>query len=186
MDHRAGSKVLVSLLLAMTVAGCSQQESAQNAAAPVAAEQASWEQLTTEADQAAKQGNSAEAEAKYKAAMAEAGKLGETDPATARSISNMADFYYAQGDGERADELYSGALALKEKALGMEHKDLARDLIGLGKVSAKKGDYAEAETRFKRAESILVKANEPVPDDLKTGLAEATAKKQTKASAKND
>jgi tetratricopeptide (TPR) repeat protein len=188
MDHRAGSKLLVSLLLAMSVAGCSQEQSSQNAATPVAAEQSKWEQLTAEADQAAKSGNNTEAEAKYKAAMAEAEQLGQTDPAMARSVSNMADFYYAQGDGEKADQLYDQAVGLKEKALGMEHVDLAKDLIGLAKLSAKKGEYAEAQSQYERAQAILVKAEQPVPDDVKTGLAEATAKagKKTDKKAAND
>jgi tetratricopeptide (TPR) repeat protein len=66
----------------------------------------------------------------------------------------MADFYYAQGDGEQADQLYRRSLALKEKSLGMEHADLVKDLVGLGNLATKKGDQKEADQYYKRAEKI--------------------------------
>ncbi|MFX5730420.1 tetratricopeptide repeat protein, partial [Acinetobacter baumannii] len=74
------------------------------------------------------------AEKNYKAAIAEALKLGADTPAVASSTANLADFYYVQGDGNQADELYKRSLATYEKTVGTQHFDLVVDLAGLGKV----------------------------------------------------
>ncbi len=70
-----------------------------------AVEQNTWKQLTANADAAVKRGDKAEAEQSYKAAMAEAEKLGADNPAQAEAIVNLANFYYVQGAGDQADEL---------------------------------------------------------------------------------
>src|SRR5205823_14052354 len=104
----------------------------------------------------------ATAESKYKEAMAQAEQLGEANPKLARSVSNMANFYYAQGDGQQADQLYRRAIALREKAKDMESADLARDLIGLANIQSKAGNKAEALEDYTRAKELLTKANQPV------------------------
>jgi tetratricopeptide (TPR) repeat protein len=131
----------------------------------VAADQAQWQKLTTQADEAAKSGDKAGAEKLYKEAAAEAEKLGAETNASAESLANLANFYYAQGDGAQADGIYTKALAVHEKAVGLEHVDLVRDLIGLAKVCHSEHKDAEAKEYYDRAVRISKRANQPAPAD---------------------
>ncbi len=130
-----------------------------------------WAQYTSDADRAAKQGDKQEAERLYKLAIDEAQKLGQANPDLARAVSNMANFYYAQGDGDRADRLYQKAIAIKQKTLGTEHVDIAEDLIGLGKLRYSQGRDDEGLSLYRRAAGILTRANRPVPQEVSKQLA---------------
>jgi tetratricopeptide (TPR) repeat protein len=159
----------VAIILCLTACSSSEYQSTTQSVPndkTVATDQALWQKLTASADAAAKQGDKTTAEKGYKDAVVEAEKLGMDTAPQAESLANLANFYYVQGDGAQADGLYRKALAAHEKALGLEHVDLIKDLIGLARVchSEKKDD--EAITCYARAIAISDKAKQPVPADV--------------------
>ena len=62
---------------------------------------------------------------------------------------------------DRAGAGFSRALAIREKALGPDHRDVAASLRGLASVCVERGDYARAEPLMKRALAIAEKAMGP-------------------------
>jgi tetratricopeptide (TPR) repeat protein len=160
--------IFSSLAVVVLAAGCNQSQISTSVLGTTATsiKQNSWKQLTANADAALKQGNKIEAEQSYNAAMTEAEKLGDNDPAQAEAVANLASFYYVQGEAGRADQLYRRSLALHEKRLGMEHVDLTVDLLGLARVSSSQKKYADASSFYRRAIAILKKAGRSVPPDI--------------------
>ena len=59
---------------------------------------------------------------------------------------------------DRADRGFAHALAVREKALGPDHRDVAASLRGLASVRVEQGDYARAEPLMKRSLAISEKA----------------------------
>ena len=57
-----------------------------------------------------------------------------------------------------AEPLYKRSLAIREKALGPEHPDVATSLNNLADIHKARGRYAQTEPLYKRALSILEKA----------------------------
>lgn len=157
--------------------GCSEQTAQQQnqvSNTPAAqADQAAWQLFTKQAEEALAKKDKASAEKYYRLAIAEAEKLGADTPAVASSTANLADFYYVQGDGGQADELYKRSLAVFEKTKGTQHIDLVKDLIGLGKVSILKKQGADAVTYFQRAQDIVKGSGLPEQPDITSGLADA-------------
>ena len=98
-------KGITFLAAVMSIAACgggnAGQSGAEQAKMPdpklVAADQALWQKLTIQADDAIKKGDKVGAEKLYKDAAAEAEKLGSETNASAESLANLANFYYAQG-----------------------------------------------------------------------------------------
>jgi tetratricopeptide (TPR) repeat protein len=155
--------------------------------AEVTVEQAVWEKLTSDGDAAKAKGDLKKAEECYQAAVEEAKKLGETDPSFGRSTANLADFYYAQGDGAQADKLYKQSLAVREKALGLEHADLVQSIVGLARVASAEKNYAEAVAHYERAIDILNKNKLPVSDEVQAEYAKAKENaSSSKGSTKGD
>lgn len=176
-------RTIVSLVTVTVFAsGCGQSQMTSSVSDTKAnsVEQSSWKQLTDAADAALKQGNKAEAERNYIAAMIEAKRLGAVSPAQEEAITNLANFYYVQGAGEEANQLYRSSLALHEKILGTEHIDLTTDLIGLARVSSSQKKYAQASAFYQRAIAILRKAGCKIPPHLEADY----VKVQNLASAK--
>jgi tetratricopeptide (TPR) repeat protein len=162
-------KPLISAVAVMVLASACGQSTMTNSVPGTGAdtvEQKTWKQLTAAAVEEEKRGDKTGAEETYKAAMIEAEKLGADNPAQAEAIANLANFYYVQGAGARADELFRKSLALKEKSLGKEHVDLAVDLVGLARVSSSEKKYADASAFYQRAIAILKKAGREVPADV--------------------
>jgi tetratricopeptide (TPR) repeat protein len=149
--------------------------------AVVTTEQAVWQKLTADGDAAKTSGDLKKAEMSYQAAIAEAKKLGDQDPALAKTTANLADFYYAQGDGAQADRLYKESLSIHEKALGLEHADLVQSILGLARVSSASKNYGESVAHYERAINILKKNNMPVSTAVE---AEYTKAKEDASSAK--
>jgi tetratricopeptide (TPR) repeat protein len=146
---------------------CSQSETAGVPSdKPVVAEQTNWQELTNSADAAAKKGDKADAETYYKQAIQAALQLGADNPSQAESMANLANFYYVQGDGAQANDLYKQALAIHEKASGLEHVDLIKDLVGLARVCHSEKKDAEAKAYYERAMVIADKAKQPLPADV--------------------
>jgi tetratricopeptide (TPR) repeat protein len=125
----------------------------------VATDQSHWQALTAAAESAAKQGDKATAEKDYKEAVAEAEKLGIDTAPQAEALANLANFYYVQGDGAQADGLYKKALTIHEKALGLEHFDLIKDLIGMARVCHSENKDTDAVACYTRAIAISNKTN---------------------------
>ncbi len=62
--------------------------------------------------------------------------------------------YYQQGENDRAEQLYRRSLAIREKALGSDHPDVAMSLDNLAKLYQAQGKYAEAEPLLQRSLAI--------------------------------
>ena len=85
----------------------------------------------------------------------------------ATSLNNLALLYSDSGDYARAEPLYKRLLAIREKALGPDHPDVATSLNNLAELYRATGDYANAEPLYKRSLSIYEKALGPESDHNK-------------------
>jgi tetratricopeptide (TPR) repeat protein len=153
--------------------GCASEQSSQpqiTSTVAATADQAAWQMYTKKAEDALAKGDKKGAESNYNLAIAEAEKLGTETPAVASSTANLADFYYVQGEGNKADDLYKRSLSVYEKNVGKQHTDLIKDLCGLGKVSILKKKYAEAVGYYERAQAILNGASLPPQQEVTAGL----------------
>ena len=68
------------------------------------------------------------------------------------------------------EPLYKRALAIREKALGPDHPDVAKSLNNLAGLYREQGRYADAEPLFKRSLAIYEKALGPDHPDVATSL----------------
>jgi tetratricopeptide (TPR) repeat protein len=68
---------------------------------------------------------------------------------------NLAGLYSTQGGYADAEPLYERALAIREKALGPDHPDVANSLNSLGGLYFKQGGYAKADPLYRRAIKII-------------------------------
>jgi tetratricopeptide (TPR) repeat protein len=73
----------------------------------------------------------------------------------ATSLNNLAALHKAQGQYAKAEPLYQRSLAIREKALGPEHPDVAQSLNNLAALYKAQGQYAKAEAMKARAKAIL-------------------------------
>jgi len=108
--------VLCVMLVSALFIGCG-----QSAGSP-------WESYIQAGEAAYKQGNYAEAEKQFLAALQVAEKFGPEVPRLATSLRNLAELYRAQGKYAEAEPLLRRALAISEKALGPGHPDVAISL----------------------------------------------------------
>jgi tetratricopeptide (TPR) repeat protein len=126
------------------------------------------------------QGRYADAEPLYKRSLAIREKaLGPNHPEVARSLNNLAALYERQGryaDAEPlgryadAEPLYKRSLAITEKALGPNHRDVALSLSNLALLYANQGRYADAEPLYERSLAITEKALGPNHRDVALSL----------------
>ncbi len=82
---------------------------------------------------------------------------------------------YAEGEGvtqnyAEAEPLHKRSLAIREKALGPDHPDVAQSLNNLGGLYKVQGKYAEAEPLYQRALAIREKALGSEHPELATSL----------------
>ena len=70
-------------------------------------------------------------------------------------LNNLAALYRAQGQYAKAEPLYQRALAIREKALGAAHPQVAMSLNNLAEFYDNQGRYAKAEPLYQRALAIL-------------------------------
>ncbi len=77
---------------------------------------------------------------------------------------------YQQGRYAEAEPLYQRSLAIREKALGPEHSDVAQSLNNLAALYDAQGRYADAEPLHKRALAIWEEALGPDHPDVATSL----------------
>jgi tetratricopeptide (TPR) repeat protein len=74
------------------------------------------------------------------------------------SLNNLAKLYRAKGRYAEAESLFQGALAIREKAFGSQHPDLATSLNDLAELYGTLGHYFRAEPLYQRVLAILEKA----------------------------
>ncbi len=79
------------------------------------------------------------------------------DPALADPLLNLAALYIAERRFAETAPLYKRAIALREKAFGPDHPQLAKTLANYAAVLRKIEDYAEAEKVQVRATGIRVR-----------------------------
>jgi tetratricopeptide (TPR) repeat protein len=86
------------------------------------------------------------------------------------TLSNFALLYVYLGRYADAEPLYLRTLAIKEKALGEDHVDIATTLNNIAQLYVYQGRYAEAEPFYGRAIAIKEKALGPEHHELGTAL----------------
>ena len=108
------------------------------------ADDTAWEKYMKAGTEAYQQGQYAEAQKQFAAALREAEEFGEQDLRVGVSFNSLAMLYNAQGKYGEAEPLFRRALAIAEKALGLEHPNVAASLNNLAGLYQAQGKYAEA------------------------------------------
>ena len=106
-------------------------------------------------------GNSAEAEALFKRAIASLEKLGTENSELAISLTRLAWHYVFQGRSEEAEPIFRRSIAAQHKALGRDNALSTYALRGLGYVLTRMGRYSESEAVLKEALAIDEKSLGP-------------------------
>jgi tetratricopeptide (TPR) repeat protein len=88
----------------------------------------------------------------------------------ATSLNNLAELYRVQAKYAEAEPLFKRSLAIKEKAFGPDHPQVALGLNNLALLYDNQGKYAEAEPLYKRALAIWEKALGSDHPSVATGL----------------
>ncbi|MBF0529537.1 MAG: CHAT domain-containing protein, partial [Deltaproteobacteria bacterium] len=86
------------------------------------------------------------------------------------TISNLAQFYQNLADFSKARELNERALAIRKKALGPDHPDVAQSLNNLALVLEANAEYGLAETYFRQAVDIWERVFGPDHPETAHGL----------------
>jgi tetratricopeptide (TPR) repeat protein len=73
-------------------------------------------------------------------------------------LDALAGSYFDNGQYAQAEPVIQRSLAIREKALGSEHPDVARSLKNLAAIRLRQKDHAEAEALYRRALIILEKS----------------------------
>ena len=94
----------------------------------------------------------------------------QSDLETAARLNQQVIKLYQEGRYREAIPLAEQALAIREKALGPEHPDLAASLHNLAEIYRTLGDYAKAEPLYRRSLAIREKALGPEHPDVATSL----------------
>lgn len=136
--------------------------------------------------QAAEQGQHAEAARLFALAVQEAEKSGTDDQRLATGLTGLGLAFTAQRKFDEAEPVLQRAATVKEKLLGAEHPEVAGNLTNLGGRLRDQGKFAEAEPMLKRALAIRQKILRPDnPDVVRSmlGLANLYADQQKYAEA---
>ena len=104
-----------------------------------------------------------------RAVAAHADAAGITEP-TAWLMNQAGVLLFSKALYAEAEPLYERALAIREKALGPEHPDVAMSLNNLAALYRNQGAYAKAEPLYERALAIREKALGPEHPDVATSL----------------
>jgi tetratricopeptide (TPR) repeat protein len=89
---------------------------------------------------------------------------------TADDLNKRVIELYRAGKFAEAVPLAQQVLAIREKALGPDHPDVAQSLNNLAELYKTQGRYAEAEPLYKRSLAIWEKALGPNHPDVATAL----------------
>jgi tetratricopeptide (TPR) repeat protein len=85
------------------------------------------------------------------------GRLVPSTPTWPRASTAWRSFIVIKGQYGKADPLYGRALAIREKALGPEHPDVAVSLNNMASLYYVQGQYAKAGLLYQRALAIYEK-----------------------------
>ncbi|HLL27491.1 MAG TPA: CHAT domain-containing tetratricopeptide repeat protein [Xanthobacteraceae bacterium] len=88
----------------------------------------------------------------------------------ASKLDDQADALYEKGRYAEAEPLYKRSLAIREKALGPDHPDVAASLNNLALLYDQQGRHVDAEPLYKRALAIWEKTLGPDHPDVATSL----------------
>jgi tetratricopeptide (TPR) repeat protein len=86
------------------------------------------------------------------------------------ALNNLADLYGSVGRDADAEPLFKRALAVMEKAVGLDSVAIAPELNNLAALYQRQGRYAEAEPLFKRALALCEKSLPPGHPDVGRSL----------------
>lgn len=114
--------------------------------------------LTTEVDRLKQKTHYSEAIALAQRTLERAKtELGPEHPQVAEILNVFGQLHWYQGEFEKAESLFTQALALREKIVGAEHLETATSLNNLALLAQQKGDFSKAEQLFLRALAIREK-----------------------------
>lgn len=130
-------------------------------AANVAAQDPSLDQQIQAGRRAAAAGDQVEAARLFGLAVQQAEKSGKEDAQLGASLTGLGMAYTAQRKFTEAEPILQRAIAVKEKALGPDHPDVARALIDLGTLYRMQGEHGKSEIPTRRGVAILEKALGP-------------------------
>ena len=116
-----------------------------------------WEAHSAAGREAYQQGDYAEAEKQWTAALKKAEGFEPQDPRLATALNDLAVLYEAQGRYADAEPLFQRALAIREKALRPEHPDVATALEGYAVLLRETGRDVEADRLDARVKIIRAK-----------------------------
>jgi tetratricopeptide (TPR) repeat protein len=85
-------------------------------------------------------------------------------------LDRVGTYFHGRGGYADARPLYERALAIREKAPGAEHPDVANSLNNLASLLSDQGDYAGARPLYERALAISEKALGPEHPDVANSL----------------
>ena len=125
---------------------------------PAISQEVLWQTLFEAGENAAEQGNYAEAERQLKGALADVDTLKQDDARTSKTLRKLATVYDRLGKFSEAEPIALRLLATDEKRLGKKHPDVAMDRAQLGTLYSHQGKNAEAEAQYLAAVQLLEKA----------------------------
>jgi tetratricopeptide (TPR) repeat protein len=102
-------------------------------------------------------------------AQAAAATLERTSPNSrdfAGTLNNLAQLYGDLGRDDKAEPLFERALAIMERAVGIDSSDIAPEMNNLAALYERQGRFAEAEPLFKRALANCERALGPNHPDV--------------------
>lgn len=129
--------------------------------AHASAQETPWQEHMAAGGKAMQEGRYADAEKSYLVALKEAEGFGPQDLRLATSLDSLAKVYMVQGRYAEGEPLLRRALGILEKAVGLEHPDVARSLVSLGWLYGTQGKISQVEPLFKRALAIDEKSFGP-------------------------
>jgi tetratricopeptide (TPR) repeat protein len=122
---------------------------------------ASLDQQIQAGQQAAAQGQQAEAERLVTQALQQSEKLGKEDERRGAVLTGLGLAFSAQRKFAEAEPILQRAVVVKEKVLGPDSPDFARALLDLGALYRLKDEHAKSEPPIRRAVAILERALGP-------------------------
>jgi tetratricopeptide (TPR) repeat protein len=129
-----------------------------------------WEHYMAEGVKAYQQGQEANAEKMYLAALADVEQAGPEDPRLAATLNTLAVLYHAQRKYAQAEAFYQRVLRLLEQTIGPEHPTLATTLNNLAIVYEAQEQYSAAEPLYQRALTLLERTLGPEHPNLAAAL----------------
>jgi tetratricopeptide (TPR) repeat protein len=110
-----------------------------------------WEEYNEAGCRYFSQGELAQAEQSFLAAIREAKALGSDSVHLASSLNNLGQLKYRQHELAEAEELFRRSRAIRERALGSDHYGVVQSVNNLATLHYARGELDAAEPLFRRA-----------------------------------